>query len=178
MSDKAGSQMVAAEIDPTLGEELELDLFADPTTEGGMAKLSPLARRAVGRPPNSRNKFNERAIAWLRAKYPDARERLLAIGTANPADLAALWGCKIFEAVQEQRLCLGLVLPFVAQKQPLSIDVNNKTWVTLTVVEGDGAGQTSQPIDLNPQVIDMQEFQEVSDGQRDDLGQPDLGQKE
>lgn len=166
MSDNAGSALVAAEIDPDLGETPELDLFAEPVTQGGKVKAAGLPR-GPGRPAGSGNKRTERALAWLRAKYPDARERLLAVGTASPHDLAHLWGCSVFEAVQEQRLCLGLVLPFVAQKQPLSVDLNTKTAVYLTIDLGDGKTQTSQLVDVSPRVVDIEEIQGDSSDEAD-----------
>lgn len=160
--------MIAAELDDKLGEDPTLDLFAEPETERGVAVLGERAKRRPGRPPGARNKFNERALAWLRAKYPDARERLLAIGTANTADMAALWGCSMLEAEQEQRACLGLVLPFVAQKQPISINLDSKTAVYLVIDDGTRDGQSHGPIDVTPQVLDIEEIQALSKGNQTD----------
>ena len=162
MSGKAGPQALAQELAALGDDEPALDLFAEPETEAGRVKTMHLPR-GPGRPPGSRNKLNERTLAWLRAKYPDPRERMLAIVAANPAYLAAIWGCKIFDAVQEQRLCAAIVMPFVAQKQPLSVDLNTKTAVYLTIVEGDQSHETGITVDVTPQVVSIEEIQGLKD---------------
>jgi hypothetical protein len=152
-------EAVAAELSELGGDE-QIDLFAEPETESGRAKVVNF-RRGPGRPPGAKNKLQERTLAWLRAKYPDPRERMLAVVAANVADLAALWGCTVFEAVQEQRLAAGVVLPFVAQKQPLSVDLNSKTAVYLTIVEGDQHRDTGITLDVMPQTLSIAEIREL-----------------
>lgn len=126
------------------------DLFGPPATPQG-ALLA--RRRGPGRPPGSRNKRTERTVAWLLQRHRDPREVLLEIAEANVHDLAGLLGCSVFEAAQEKRLAAIGVLPYVAQRQPLAIDVTKRSLVYLTIRDGaaeladDGVGLVAQVID-------------------------------
>ena len=125
------------------GEVLEFDeaeqlgLFAPPQTEEGQRKS--LVKSRIGRPPGARNKRTVATVDYLLSRHRDPREVLLEIAEANVADLAALLGCTLFEAVQEKRLCAAAVLPYVAQRQPLSIETSARNPVYLTIVDGQAA---------------------------------------
>lgn len=116
-------------------EEAQFGLFAEPETEAGRAKLVPYGRRA-GRPPGARNKRTERTAAFLLARHRDPREVLLEIAEANVADLAGLLGCTMLEAAQEKRLAAIAVLPYLASKLPIEVDLRKHSVVHLTIQEG------------------------------------------
>ena len=99
------------------GLEPELDLFAEPRTVEGQKRggqLAPL--RGAGRPAGVKNKRTLRDVELLLSSHLDPRAKALWIVEQHPADLAALWHCKVFEAAQEQRLWALGVLPYVAAR--------------------------------------------------------------
>ncbi len=174
--ERAAVEAVLAEV----GEEDEaeqLGLFAPPVTEEGRRRQ--LVKRGPGRPPGARNKRTERTVQFLLARHRDPREVLLEIAGTQVEDLAALLGCTLLEALQERRLAAVAVLPYVAQRQPLAIDVTNRQVVYLTINEGQlqeaGAGDG---IGVTARVIENVEFQEVSAEEAARVGQSRVGQLE
>lgn len=99
---------------------VQYSLLDAPVTDRGRALVG---ERGVGRPPGARNKRTERTITWLLARHRDPREALLAVTDLHPADLAAQLGCTLLEAQQEIRQCAIAVLPYVAQKLPVRVDL-------------------------------------------------------
>lgn len=150
-----------AELDDD-GEAEQLGLFGEPQTEAGKA-LFPAEKRGPGRPWGSRNKRTERTVQWLLQRYRDPRAVLLEIAEANVGDLAARLGCSLYEALQEKRLCAQAVLPYVAQRQPLAVDVTNRQVVYLTIHEGQA--EQSGPGDdaIAVRVVESVEYREVGD---------------
>jgi hypothetical protein len=140
-------------------DERQYGLFSEPQTEAGRAKLVTY-RRGPGRPPGSRNRRTERTVRFLMSRHRDPREVLLEIAEANPADLAALLGCSLHEAIQEKRLAAIGVLPYVAARITPEVIHDNRQVVHLTINEGRG--------DARPQssaaaiVLDAVEYQEIA----------------
>jgi hypothetical protein len=161
--ERAAVEAVLAEIEDD-DDAAQLGLFAEPLTEEGRRKLP--ARRGPGRPPGARNKRTERTIAWLLARHRDPRQVLLEVAQANVADLAALLGCSLQEAMVEKRLCAVGVLPYVAQKQPLAVDVTGRQVVYLNIHEGD-VSLGGDGIGLAVRVLDNVEYQALSEGDDD-----------
>jgi len=118
-------------------EAEQLGLFGEAETEAGRAMQAQ--RRGRGRPPGARNKRTERTVAWLLSKHRDPREVLLEIAEANPFDLAAEYGCTPWEAVQEKRAAANAVLPYVAERRPIAINLDGK--VVHLVLEAPKADQ-------------------------------------
>lgn len=155
---------LAAAGEPEELEEAEqLDLLRQPETIEGEMKMRAVERRGPGRPPGARNKRTERTIAWLLSHHRDPREVLLSISDKHPADLAAVLGCSMLEALQEIRIAAGAVLPYVAQRQPLGIDVTNRQVVYLTINEGGQATHQEGGVGLSASIVENVEFQEVSE---------------
>lgn len=144
-----------------LGEGEQLDLLREPETEIGQDKV--LHVRRPGRPKGSRNKRTERTVAWLMARHRDPREVLLSITDMHPADLAALLACTLHEALQEIRLAAAAVLPYVAQKQPLAIDVTGRQVVHLHIDTGSIEPGQGGGVGLTARVVEAVQYQEVSD---------------
>jgi hypothetical protein len=122
-------------------EDAQFGLFAEPQTEAGKAKALAY-RRGPGRPPGARNRRTERTAAFLLARHRHPIEVLLEIAEANVADLAGFLNCTMMEAAQEKRLAASAVLPYLASRMPLEIDLSKKSVVYLTIVDGHAA-QTS-----------------------------------
>lgn len=143
-------------------EAEQLDLLRVPETEAGEGKML-LVRRGPGRPPGARNKRTERTLQWLLSHHRDPREVLLSISDKHPADLAAILGCTMLEALQEVRIAAAAVLPYLAQRQPLAVDVTNRQVVYLTINEGAAESVRDGGVGFTASVVENVEFQEVSD---------------
>lgn len=154
-------------------EDEQLGLFAEARTEEG--RRHQQIKRGPGRPPGARNKRTERTIAWLLGRHRDPRAVLLEIAEANVNDLAALLSCSLHEAMQEKRLAAIGVLPYVAQKQPLAIDVTNRSVVYLTINEGSSEA-SGDGLGLTAKLIENVQYQEVSGGDDATVGQETVGQ--
>jgi hypothetical protein len=115
-------------------EAQQFGLFGVPETEEGRAKLVSY-RRGPGRPPGSRNRRTERTVAFLLSRHRDPREVLMEIAEANVADLSALLGCSLFEAMQEKRLAAIGVLPYVAARITPEV-LNDNRVINLTIETG------------------------------------------
>lgn len=157
-------------------EDEQLGLFGEALTDEGKRKA--MIKRGPGRPPGARNKRTERTIAWLLGRHRDPRAVLLEIAEANVNDLAALLSCSLHEALQEKRLAAIGVLPYVAQKQPLAIDVTNRSVVYLTINEGAVSEGDGDGLGLSAKLIENVQYQEVSDEASDGVGQSRVGQSE
>lgn len=129
----------------------QLGLFAEAETAAGKLKQ----KKGTGRPLGARNKRTERTVAFLMAQHRDPRAVLLEIAEANVNDLAGLLGCTVHEALQEKRLAAIGVLPYVAQKQPIGIDVRSHRIVHLNIIEGDPGAGSTDGIGLTARVIQM-----------------------
>ena len=141
-------------------EDRQFGLFAEPLTEAGKAKALTY-RRGPGRPPGSLNRRTEKTAAFLLARHRDPREILLEIAEANPHDLAALIGCTPFEAMQERRLAAIGVLPYLAAKKPLEIDVTKRSVVFLNIIEGAAVqANDGEGVAMAITVLDGVEYQE------------------
>lgn len=145
-------------------EDEQLGLFAPAQTDAGTLKQSEGSQRGPGRPPGAKNKRTERTTAFLMARHRDPREVLLEIAEANVNDLAGLLKCTLHEALQEKRLAAIGVLPYVAQKLPLAVDVTN--WKGIRLVIEDTAGDPAiAGVGAVAQVLNDVVYEEV---ERDD----------
>lgn len=133
-------------------EPEQLGLFDAPLTSEGQAAAA-MRGRGPGRPAGSRNRRTERTIKFLLSRHRDPREVLLEIAEANVFDLAALLGCKPFEAMQEKRLAAIGVLPYVAARITPEQVNDNRQVMHLTINAGApggavaGAGATARVLD-------------------------------
>jgi hypothetical protein len=115
-------------------------------------------RRKAGRPPGARNKRTETLTAQVDRLFGNPVLRAAALAMMPVDELAASLGVRPMEALQEQRLWLGLVLPFVAARMPIAVDVNNRQVVNLTIVDMPADGDGSQS-----SVVEVLEYQAVSE---------------
>ena len=67
--------------------------------------------------------------------WSDPRAVLLEIASTDTATLAERMGCTLLEAQQERRLCAQTVLPYVAQKLPVQVDVRPSRAIHLNIVD-------------------------------------------
>lgn len=155
MSEKTGmttavALAVEAYQEPEDPEQLDFLGLPEPMSPLGRELV---AKRRAGRPPGARNKRTTATVDWLLRQYQDPRAVLLAIAQSPVDELAARLGCTPMEALQEKRLAAIGVLPYVAQKQPLAVDLREHKSVTLTIIDGtlemsdDGIGLTATIIE-------------------------------
>lgn len=152
---------IAGELAPEDDEAEQLGLFGDPQTAEGRATATVRGRTGAGRPPGARNKRTERTVAYLLSRHRDPRQVLLEIAEANVFDLAALLGCKPFEAMQEKRLAAIGVLPYVAARITPEV-IDNRQVIHLHIGSFDAAAGGGEGGMV--QVLDPEEYQQVSDG--------------
>jgi hypothetical protein len=153
---QAAGELVEDEV-----EAEQLGLFGEPVTEEGLAKAISRGRRGPGRPPGARNKRTERSVAFLLSRHRDPREVLLEIAESNVFDLAALLGCKPFEALGEKRLAAIGVLPYVAARITPEV-LKQFNGIFLTVVERP-EGAAGEGIGVSAQILDHVEFERTAD---------------
>lgn len=161
MTQPAALAIVADAIDQQLDEdERQFGLFGAPATEAGVAKMAKamLGQRGPGRPAGARNKRTEATVAHLLARYRDPRAVALERIQMHPADLAAATGCTLFEAIQEQRLLIGVVLPFIAARITPEV-VDNRQIMHLHFNTGAPGVAATGAI----RVLDPGEYSEVAD---------------
>lgn len=155
--------MAAHEPEPE-PEQMDLLGLPAPKTDAGQAIVD---KRGAGRPAGARNKRTIREVNWLLSTYQDPRAVLLAIAQTPVDVLMATLGCTAMEALQEKRLAAIGVLPYVAQKQPLSVDVTNRKIVYLQIGDvgfddsSDGVGLTAKIID--GEMVDITPHTETRD---------------
>lgn len=158
-----------------VGDELELDLFGLPTDP---AKRDQAIERRVGRPKGARNKRTERTVALLLSRYQDPRAVLLAIAETPVHVLAEELGCTLLEALQEKRLAAGLVLPYVAQKQPLAVNISNREIIHLHILNGQVAEAPDAGAGVAVRIMENVAFQEVAGDGSPAVGQVEVGQED
>ena len=139
-------------------EDAQFGLFGPPATIEGERRA---ARRGPGRPVGARNKHTERSVAILLAQHRDPRAVLLEIAESNVHDLAALYRCSELAAAVEKRLAATAVLPYIAARQPLAVDLTNRNVVYLTIVDGQADGSTEAGIGAVAAVVDSVEYHQL-----------------
>lgn len=99
-------------------------------------RLAPatIAKQHRGKPA-PRKSFKAYTVSQLLETYRDPRAVLMEIASMNTADLAKLAQCSLMDAMQERRLCAQAVLPYVAQKLPIQVDMRHTKAIHLNIVD-------------------------------------------
>lgn len=135
----------------------EPDLFgADRSVFGRLVdEASKAAGR--GRPKGSRNRSTAELVKLISAK---GRHPLIAMAeiVAMPIpDIAVALGCKLLEAAEYQRKVMSDLAPYVAQKQPVAVQVAGANAGMLVINlgtpigEGGGSGLDMKLIEAEPE---------------------------
>lgn len=90
-------------------------------------------RSRIGRPPGARNKRTVEFAEYLLAQYTSPAEGLARIACMSIEELVAATGCTRLEALQEKRLAMIPLLPYLHSKMPVSIDITNRKVIYLTI---------------------------------------------
>lgn len=164
---------MALTAEPDEPEQLEIeDMLGLPARRPGHGD-GPVSgeERGPGRPRGSRNKRTTAMVDFLMRQYKDPRAVLLQIAQADVEDLVARLGCTAMEALQEKRLAAIGVLPYIAQKQPLAINLNAKGVVYLTIEEGTVAPTNGSAASLL--TLDLTAVERIEQNQGDSEGDDD-----
>lgn len=105
---------------------LEGDQAADQVDQGD-------GPRGPGRPAGARNKRTQEWVDYLGGRYGTPLERLAQLYSANPGELAAAHGIKVIEALDIMKSAAIAALPYMHQKQPVSVDVTGKGRMVLVL---------------------------------------------
>ncbi len=146
--------------EPGDAEQMDLLGLPEPTDTVERVALEQLRTGRAGRPKGARNKRTVRSVEWLLSTHRDPRAVLLAIAEASTEELALALGCKPLEALQEKRLAAIGVLPYVAQRMPLAIDLTERKIVFLSIDAGpaDAGG-----VGLTARIVNDAKLVEVDD---------------
>jgi hypothetical protein len=84
---------------------------------------------------NRRPVFKAWTVSQLLEQYRDPRAILLEIASMDTAKLAAEMHGTLADALAERRLCAQAVLPYVAQKLPVQVDMRHTRAIHLNIVD-------------------------------------------
>lgn len=139
--------------------------------------IEMLRRRAgPGRPLGARNRRTEQTVARLLAWRRDPRDVLLEIAEAPIDVLMATLGCTALEALQEKRHAAVGVLPYVAQKQAVEVNVSGIKPVHMHFTMGGAAAADSHAGSMAARLLNIIENQELSDSEGETVEQPPVEQ--
>lgn len=133
----------------------QAELLGLPATE----KLATVRAGRAGRPVGARNRRSEDVARQVIETLGDPLLRQAAVATMPLVELMAATGMTAAEALAEQRLAAGLVLPYLHRRMPVQVDVNARQFVALTIVDGTVAVDVGHGSDI----IGIVEIQGVSD---------------
>lgn len=112
------------------------------------------------RRPKPDRKVREYNVAQLLNQYRDPRAVLLEIASTPTAKLAETLRCSALEASQERRHAALAVLPYVASKMPVQVDMRHTRAVHIHFDDADTLtlephqAEQHQIIDLSAETID------------------------
>ena len=134
--EKPGLKAVLEEagVDEALAARLEHQMTLWPTPariEEALADDATAERRGPGRPPGSRNKRTDEWAEWILGRHTSPLDFLATVYTRPVEMLALELGCKRLEALKLQVVAAKELAPYVHQKQPVSVNVDQTGVVTL-----------------------------------------------
>jgi hypothetical protein len=91
--------------------------------------------RITKRPAGEPSRFQIWTVSQLLERRRDPRDILLEIASMDTQELARLCDCTMLEALGERRLCATNVLPYVAQKLPIQVDMRHTKAIHLNIVD-------------------------------------------
>ena len=127
------------------GEQLALLPAVAEASEAGAGDQAPAdGKRGPGRPPGSRNKRTDELLDVILASNTHPLLWLAQRWSKTPAQLAADLGVKptakaLLELDGRQQAAAIAALPYMAQKQPVAVDVNAKSVTLIMSLGGESA---------------------------------------
>jgi hypothetical protein len=109
---------------------------------GNVASAETVLKNAVKRTYGTVRKRSQKAktfkawtVSQLLERYQDPRAILLEIASTPTAELAKQMHGTLADALAERRLCAQAVLPYVAQKLPVQVDMRHTRAIVLNIVD-------------------------------------------
>jgi hypothetical protein len=102
---------------------------------------SRVVKRAIAASPTTikhkrdARQFKAWTVSALLEQYRDPRAILLEIASTPTAELAKQMHGTLADALAERRLCAQAVLPYVAQKLPVQVDMRHTRAINLNIVD-------------------------------------------
>ena len=140
-NDKPGIAAAIAQLreemaDMQTGEQLSL-LPTPGNAAMAQADDTTAKRDGPGRPAGSKNRSTSEWTKFISANYRDPRLFMADSYTRPVQQLAAELDCSLLEAFKIQAYCAKELLPYMAQKQPMAVQIDSRGQVTLVVHRGD-----------------------------------------
>ena len=122
---------------------VQLALLPRPAEEGAKppvdrqeAEVVAEPERGPGRPPGARNRRTQDLVKYVTAKgYGLPIERLAQLYSSDPAQLVLAFNISYAEALEVIKSAAIACLPYLHQKQPVSVDIEGKG--TFQLIIGD-----------------------------------------
>ena len=134
------------------------DLLGLPETKA----LAEVQARKAGRPRGARNQRSEDVAKFVIEQMGDPLMRQVAVATMPLDELMAATRMTAAEALAEQRLAAGLVLPYLHRRMPQAVEVNGAAFVYLTIRDG-----VATPLNPSNEIVGIVENQDVSEAPHD-----------
>ena len=150
MLDEAGA---GDDVLPTVAEQLGLL---------GMAAPEAVVAR-TGRPAGRRNLRNQRIAAYLIERHGDPLEELHRMAMLPVDAIREALAITKAEAFAEKRLCLAALLPYIHQRQAITVDVTQRSIVHLSIVDEGADEADGVDMVLDGLVLDVKQNQQVSE---------------
>lgn len=158
----------AAELPFMKGEQLALL----PVVKDEAADLAK--RSGPGRPAGSRNKTTNDWRDYILANYRSPLLFLAETYTRPTVQLAAELGCSLERAYQIQQDAAEKLAPYVHQKQAISVEVDLREEMSLTIVPRSGAAP-AMPGDLAKVIsVEIEQDQDLSEDEPSRVGHGEL----
>ena len=110
-----------------------------------------IAKQHGGKPTKrERKSFQIYTVSQLMESFRDPRAVLMEIASTDTHTLAEQIGCTLMEALGERRLCAQAVLPYVAQKLPVQVDMRHTRAIHLNIVD---ERQYKQLVDISQDAV-------------------------
>lgn len=132
----------------------ETQRVVDAAIKRAPATITKRSRGQPSKDPTKRS-FKAYTVTELLTKWRDPRDVLLEIASMDTAELAEKIGCTKYEALGERRLCAQTVLPYVAAKMPVQVDMRSQRTINLNIVDSTQMQQLEQ-LASEPQLIEAQ----------------------
>ena len=124
-------------------------------------------------PQKDRKAFTIYTVSELMRSFRDPRAILLEIAGTDTQALAEQIGCTLMEALGERRLCAQAVLPYVAQKLPVLVDMRHTKAIHLNIVDERQYKELLTVADdttaIEAQIIEGIAHEHDADGQPDEV---------
>jgi len=128
------------------------DKTASPHRRTSTRKAAAAVTKYVG--STNRKRYQFTSVPALVERFGDPRAILMEIASTPTEKLAQALDCTLLEALENRRHCAVAVLPYLASKMPVQVDMRHTRAVHVHF-EGDPEPLTLEPARKTEPVIDL-----------------------